>query len=159
MRETESRGLQECASSHGGAASHDSSTSTKRITNEDTDDSTDETSQVVRCDCDALVERELFSLGITFRKSAWVDFRKVLSERREIQKTSCNSLVITEEPFKRAVSGSRLVLAENEATYKKSRLPRELMARLRARPLMPKYFGMPNMVAYSHRSTARYGKV
>jgi hypothetical protein len=31
-------------------------------------------------------------------------------------------------------------------SYKKSRLPRELIARLRDRPLQPKNFGMPNMM-------------
>jgi hypothetical protein len=31
-------------------------------------------------------------------------------------------------------------------TYKKSRLPKELIAKLRALPLQPKYFGIPNIV-------------
>lgn len=49
-----------------------------------------------------------------------------------------------------------------ETTYKKSRLPKELMARLRALPRQPKYFGNPNIMAFSSQlqkgKTIRVGK-
>lgn len=95
-----------------------------------------------------------------------VDVREVLNEGWKVQKTSRHSLIISKKPVRRH---SQLATKPSKQyqlpTHKKSKLPRELIARLRDLPLQPKNLGIPNMVMRQitqrlerTKSTIRNGK-
>lgn len=100
MRKRESCALQKSSSCHGRAAKHDGAASTKRVTDEDCDDSANETSQIVSGNRDALVQGTLaFEIAIFFNERVGrVDVREVFGERGKIQETTGNSLIVTKEP-------------------------------------------------------------
>lgn len=57
LRKVVGGALEQCANSHNDRTDEDGLLATKGVADEDGEDSTAETSQVVRCDCDTLVSR------------------------------------------------------------------------------------------------------
>ncbi len=100
MRQAVGCALQDSANSHSNAATEDSATTAKRVTDEDGQDSSDETSQVVRRDSNSLVGAALAgAAGSIFRRTGVrINLWKVLDEGRQVQKTTCHALVVTEKP-------------------------------------------------------------
>lgn len=106
VRQLKRGALQNSASSHGYAANEDGSTTSKRVTNEDGQDGSNEASQVVSGDCNALVRGALRSQSVRIReildgRVIFVDSREVPVKRRQVQQTTSDTLIITEEPFAR----------------------------------------------------------
>lgn len=92
--------LQQCASCHGDAANEDGPTAAKRIADEDGEDGTHKTSQIVSSNRNALVCAALRNqCDIPFdSRVLGIDTGEVFVERWQVQQTTCYTLIITEKP-------------------------------------------------------------
>lgn len=156
MREAVSSALQDSASSHSHAAAENGPATADCVTDEHGQDSSEKAAEVVCGDSDALVGATLRPAGaevFVFRAHVCSDFREVLVEGWQLEETACDALVITEKPV--AISQSHI--GRHTKTDRKSRLPSELMARLRDLPLKPKYF-FPNMATLDVQTTVNIEK-
>lgn len=86
------RGLQSSSNNHDGSTEEDHAPTAERVTNEDGDDGTDEASQIVRCDSDALVRRAVGRIrGIG--SGIWVDNGELVEEDGQRQDASHDTLI------------------------------------------------------------------
>lgn len=100
MRKGESSALQKSSGCHGRTTKHNGATSTERVTDEDCNDSANETSQVVSCDRDSLIQGTLaFKVAMSVNERiVRVDFWEVLGKRWKIEEATSDSLIVTKEP-------------------------------------------------------------
>lgn len=138
------RGHEEGSGGHDGASQHDRPAPAERVTDEDGDDRAEEASQVIRRHGYALVRAAFRPQDGRNPVFLRVNRGEVFGEGRKVQKTACYTLIVTEETIFTQqhillVCGryrwGRIAVFGKESTYRKSRLPRELIAMLRARPL------------------------
>ena len=97
LRKIVSGALKQCANGHDNRSVEDGPLAPKCVSDEDGEHSTTEATQVVRSHSNALVCRASRGREVGNSIGGSVDRWEVFDETRQIQETSCHTLVVTEE--------------------------------------------------------------